>query len=137
MCGRECCKSLARREPPSQILAMECAVCKEERSSKVLVARGADDPRFGQAFQAAPLIVPNNDVKFHTNKKRSLEFAHRQGKSVVWSQAKDVASEAVLASARLTQDTMLQRRVGRSLRDVASRRRHAGGADRPPRPQRR
>ena len=68
-CGREHCKSLAGRESPTQILLMECALCKKERASKVLVAQGPDDPRFSLAFQAAPLIVPSNGVRTHTNKR--------------------------------------------------------------------
>ena len=70
-------------------------------------ADGGHDARF-RLFHKAPLIVPNNDVKAHTNIERSREYAESAQKAIVWSQAKDVASASVLQTKPMTSETELQ-----------------------------
>ena len=61
------------------------------------MAYGPDDPRLKEEkFQNALLVVANNDVKYDTNKKRSLHFAASRGEGATWSQAKDTPSTAAL-----------------------------------------
>ena len=98
--GASCLKAGCQRlagKPWDVIRGEECVVCQTERSSKQLVATGPDDPRFASdIFTSAPLIVPNNDIKFHTNKTRAQEFAVKTAQQIVWAQAKDVPSAEVL-----------------------------------------
>ena len=61
-----------------------------------------------KAFHRAPLLVPNNDVKAHTNIVRAREYADTAEKAIVWSQAKDVASAAVLQEKPVSPETKLQ-----------------------------
>ena len=75
----------------------KCAQCKEERTSRRLVAKGPDDSRFHEAkFTPAPAIFPNNDIKYDINKQRARVHAARVGEAITWVQAKDSPSHDAL-----------------------------------------
>ena len=40
----------------------------------------------------APVVFPNNDVKYDVNKRRARRFAHSRGEAITWVQAKDKPS---------------------------------------------
>ena len=72
MCGLPQCMELAHNKTsPDVILQNECSVCRAERTRRTRVAAGEDDPRFQEKMSSAVLIVPNNDIKSHANKKKS------------------------------------------------------------------
>ena len=41
-------------------------------------------------FEKAPAIVPNNDIKYDVNKKRSIRFAEEKKDTIFWSVAKEL-----------------------------------------------
>ena len=91
------------------VMALECSVCGVDRNSRKLVATDASEPRFQHdKFVTAPLIVPNNDVKYHTNLRRALEFAKKHTKRITWAQAKDSPGAEALKSVPISADTKMQ-----------------------------
>ena len=99
-CGDARCQQLAGSSW-EHIRTHECAACKSERLSKTRVASGSDDPRFSDPalpFIGAPLIVPNNDIKYHTNKTRARTLAADTQRLIVLVQAKDTPTSDVLKS---------------------------------------
>jgi len=75
----------------------ECSICKEERKSKILVAQGNQDARFGnEKFLKAPAIFANNDLKYESNKLRAQQYATRTGQAVTYVIAKDTPSAEAL-----------------------------------------
>ena len=100
LCGNARCSELVRTGATAeQIMNSECIVCKQERTRRARVARGPSDSRFNVHMHSAPLIVPNNDVKMHTNKQRAKLFAVNTKAQLIWIAAKDVASVEVLREA--------------------------------------
>ena len=99
-CGTDSCmdfKATFGKVPWEDRKQLECRACAVDRASRRLVAHGPDDPRLKEEkFQNALLVVANNDVKYDTNKKRSLHFAASRSEGVTWSQAKDTPSTAAL-----------------------------------------
>ena len=88
-CGDPRCQQLPdlwreqRNTPWETRRDMECTVCKAERRSRCRVATSAQDPRFqSDKFALAVSVVANNDVKYDTNKKRTLHFAQQSGEGV-------------------------------------------------------
>ena len=99
-CGQAQCRDLGvRNTTAEEVLKRECSVCSQERRRRARVAQSADDERFTTQMHSAPLIVPNNDVKMHTNKERGHLFAVNTGTQLIWIPAKDVASAEVLKEA--------------------------------------
>lgn len=81
---------------PSEILQQECAACKKDRASRKLVAQDTSDPRFSHAFRDAIAMFSTNDLKYHVNKRRAMDWARAKGKQVQIAVAKDIASASVL-----------------------------------------
>ena len=67
----------------------ECGQCKNERNRRNRVINEEDKRPYEDKFKTAPLIVPNNDVKYKVNKDRAVEWAREHGCAVLWSAAKD------------------------------------------------
>eukprot|EP00435_Cladocopium_sp_Y103_P052258 s774_g16.t1 len=96
-CGKESCAALvSKKETPEQILQHECATCSHDRASRELVARGSADPRFHAEFANAVSIFGTNDIKYHVNKVRAVQWATSRGKQVQLAVARDKASATVL-----------------------------------------
>ena len=113
-CGRKECRVLAhssldnvRQHKPKkrkrhtvtddEILAKECATCREQRASKARVAVGSSDPRFrSEKFANAPAISPNNDIKYDVNKTRAAQFAIHKSQSIMYAVAQDTPSMEAL-----------------------------------------
>ena len=96
-CGNEVCMHKAWAQmTPEQILATECEACALDRASRRLVAASTTDPRYSAAFQNAIAIFGTNDVKYHVNKLRAMQWAHQTQERVHFAIARDMASAAVL-----------------------------------------
>ena len=96
-CGNEVCMLKAWAQmTPEQILATECEACALARASRRLVAASTTDPRYSAAFQNAIAIFGTNDVKYHVNKLRAMQWAHQTQERVHFAIARDMASAAVL-----------------------------------------
>ena len=96
-CGNTtCAQLLSSNAKPQQILTDECAVCAAERVSRRLVAATPDDPRFGEAFQSATSIFSTNDIKYHVNKVRAIQWADAASVPLHYAVARDMASSTVL-----------------------------------------
>ena len=107
-CGRVECAALEGKDW-QLILAGECDNCRTQRASKQIVATGPDDIRFSNdTFRSAPLIVPNNDTKYHTNKTRSQLYSQLVGNKIEWAQAKDTPTAEVLQSTPCDINTKLK-----------------------------
>ena len=78
-----------------QIVARECHRCKHERCTRKRVA-SADDPRVAAAFADAVAIFPTNDIKYHVNKLRAVQWAGARLRHLYMAVARDRASSAVL-----------------------------------------
>ena len=95
-CGNKTCAKLASDNvAPDQILARECHRCKHERCTRKRVA-SADDPRVAAAFADAVAIFPTNDIKYHVNKLRAVQWAGARLRHLYMAVARDRASSAVL-----------------------------------------
>ena len=109
LCKEAACMALVDMGASCQeIVKKECKVCKRERARRARVARGSHDSRFVREMRSAALIVPNNDVKMHTNKQRAKLFAAQSGAQLVWVPAKDVASSEVMREDPLEAANKLQ-----------------------------
>ena len=96
-CGNTTClRLLDSHAKPQQIQDEECAVCATERASRRLVASTPDDPRFGTTFQAATSIFSTNDIKYHVNKVRAIQWADAASVPLHYAIARDTASSTVL-----------------------------------------
>ena len=96
-CGnRTCIRLLGPHAKPQQILNDECAACAAERASRRLVAAAPDDPRVGEAFQSAISIFSTNDLKYHVNKARAIQWANTASVPLHYAIARDTASSTVL-----------------------------------------
>ena len=96
-CGNTTClRLLLSHAKPQQILNEECSTCAAERASRRLVASTPDDPRFGQTFKAATSIFSTNDIKYHVNKVRAIQWADALSVPLHYAIARDVASSTVL-----------------------------------------
>ena len=99
MCGTQSCMQLVHEGArPDVILWKECSACKVERKRRARVAAQGDDSRLQGRMRSAVLIVPNNDIKSHANKKRAQAFAAETKAQLIWVPAKDKASNEVLKS---------------------------------------
>ena len=108
-CGTKACADLMEsKKAPEKILGEECAVCAADRRSRRLVATGDDDTRFAKEFAEAVSIFSTNDIKYHANKRRALEWAHARGKQVHVAVARDRASAAVLQEKPDLKDAKVQ-----------------------------
>jgi hypothetical protein len=70
----------------------ECKKCQLERCRRKRVVHEDFDEIHTDRFEKAPAIVPNNDIKYDTNKKRAIRFAHSKQETIFWSVAKDTVS---------------------------------------------
>eukprot|EP00438_Fugacium_kawagutii_P033974 Skav228932 [mRNA] locus=scaffold2181:248822:258688:+ [translate_table: standard] len=96
-CNNASCAALVQdKVTPDEIRRQECAACKEDRASRKLVAQDAADPRFSHAFRDATAIFSTNDLKYHVNKRRAMDWAHAHGQQVHIAVAQDTASANVL-----------------------------------------
>ena len=96
-CGNATCiRLLGSHAKPQQVLNDECAVCATERVSRGLVASTPDDPRFGTTFQSATSIFSTNDIKYHVNKVRAIQWANAASVPLHYAIARDMASSTVL-----------------------------------------
>ena len=95
LCGQEACMKLQKQASPRLILEQECQQCKAERKTRRLVAE-PNDPRFTERFLGAVSIFATNDVKYHVNKRRAVQWAQAQGEKLHIAVARDKASAAVL-----------------------------------------
>lgn len=86
---------LQKQASPRLILEQECQQCKAERKTRRLVAE-PNDPRFTERFLGAVSIFATNDVKYHVNKRRAVQWAQAQGEKLHIAVARDKASAAVL-----------------------------------------
>ena len=107
-CGNAVCGKIASANAsPEQILAQECRHCRTERCARQRVAT-ADDPRVAAAFADAVAIFPTNDIKYHANKLRALEWASARQRHLYIAVAQDTASSAVLNEKPHLADDKLQ-----------------------------
>ena len=107
-CGNAVCGKIASANAsPEQILAQECRHCRTERCARQRVA-AADDPRVAAAFADAVAIFPTNDIKYHANKLRALEWASARQRHLYIAVAQDTASSAVLNEKPHLADDKLQ-----------------------------
>ena len=106
-CGQTLCRALAqpslkrardkKSDVKQRIRLNECEMCKSERLSKALVAKGGHDERFrSEQFLSCPAVFANNDVKYEANKLRAKLFAAENGKSITYCPAKDSPSVEAL-----------------------------------------
>ena len=86
-----------------------CQLSPEERASRRRLITGPEDPRLREAkFQAAPLIVANNDSKYQVNKDRAKKYAKDAGAQLHWSIARDVASNEALQAQLCDKDRKIK-----------------------------
>ena len=96
LCGeRGCQKLIEEKACPRRIMEQECAQCKEERRTRKLVADPSDG-RFGDKFKTAIAIFATNDIKYHVNKARAVEWAKAHEQRIHIAVARDKASANVL-----------------------------------------
>ena len=67
-----------------------------DRRSRILVAQGDADTRFQNEFADAVAIFGTNDIKYHVNKLRAIQWANARQKQAYLFVAQDVASSVVL-----------------------------------------
>ena len=107
-CGNAVCGHIASHNvSPDQILAQECDHCRMERCTRQRVASD-HDPRVAAAFADAVAIFPTNDIKYHVNKLRALEWASARQRHLYMAVAQDTASSAVLHEKPHLADDKLQ-----------------------------
>ena len=107
-CGNAVCADIASQNvSPAQIRAQECNQCRTERCTRQRVASN-DDPRVAAAFADAVAIFPTNDIKYHANKLRALEWASARKRHLHIAVAQDTASSAVLHKKTHLADDKLQ-----------------------------
>ena len=101
---------LALLQPPvdkETILRNECEQCARERRTRQLVATSTDDPRFRDEFASAVTVFGTNNLKYHTNKLRALQWAAEHNETVAYAIAQDQPSAAVFqANPNLAQQKM-------------------------------
>ena len=51
---------------------------QKERKERIIVAFGPSDKRFTEKKLSAPAVVPNNDMKYELNKKKSAWIREQQ-----------------------------------------------------------
>ena len=74
----------------SEMQALECTACQEERRERARVSMSDDDPRFQQQpFEAAPYIHPHNVPKYYALQLRACEYAKQRRLCVNWVVAHD------------------------------------------------
>eukprot|EP00973_Karenia_brevis_P002895 393883-Karenia_brevis.AAC.1 len=74
----------------TDMVALECDVCRAERQARGHVVHGEEDARFQQApYDAAPYIHPNNLPKYVALQLRALVFARERQLCVHWVTAHD------------------------------------------------
>ena len=96
-CGNATCRQLlGSHAKPQQIQNDECAVCQAERASRRLVAATPDDPRFRETFHSAISIFSTNDIKYHVNKVRAIQWSEAASVPLHYAIARDTASSTVL-----------------------------------------
>ena len=89
------------RERKGFIESKECAMCKQQRQSKALVAADMKDNRFrGEAFVGSPAIFANNDLKYEADRVRAKFYAVAHEQALTYCPAKD----------KVTGDQIYQRR---------------------------
>ena len=81
---------------PEAIQEAECSYCAADRRSRILVAQGAADTRFQKEFADAVAIFGTNDIKYHVNKLRAIQWANARDKQPYLFVAQDVASSVVV-----------------------------------------
>ena len=65
---------------PEAIQEAECSYCAADRRSRILVAQGDADTRFQNEFADAVAIFGTNDIKYHGNKLRAIQWANARRK---------------------------------------------------------
>ena len=96
-CQRPACAALITQGlSPEAIQLAECDTCATDRRSRILVAQGDADSRFQNEFSDAVAIFGTNDIKYHVNKVRALQWANARGHLPYLFVARDLASAAVL-----------------------------------------
>ena len=96
-CQRPACAALITQGlSPEAIQLAECDTCATDRRSRILVAQGDADSRFQNEFSDANAIFGINDIKYHVNKVRALQWANARGHLPYLFVARDLASAAVL-----------------------------------------
>ncbi|CAL1133726.1 unnamed protein product, partial [Cladocopium goreaui] len=96
-CQRPACAALITQGlSPEAIQLAECDTCATDRRSRMLVAQGDADSRFQNEFSDAVAIFGTNDIKYHVNKVRALQWANARGHLPYLFVARDLASAAVL-----------------------------------------
>ena len=81
---------------PEAIQEAECSYCAADRRSRILVAQGDADTRFQNEFADAVAIFGTNDIKYHVNKLRAIQWANARQKQAYLFVAQDVASSVVV-----------------------------------------
>ena len=82
---------------PKAIQEAECSYCAADRRSRILVAQGDADTRFQNEFADAVAIFGTNDIRYHVNKLRAIQWANaRQKQAYLLFVAQDVASSVVV-----------------------------------------
>ena len=107
-CGNPQCETFTPKNlTPEAILAQECTCCRAERRTRQRVA-SEDEPRVAAAFADAVAIFPTNDIKYHVNKLRALQWANTRHRHLYIAVAQDTASSAVLQEKpQLNEDKLL------------------------------
>ena len=78
-CQRPACAALITQGlSPEAIQLAECDTCATDRRSRILVAQGDADSRFQNEFSDAVAIFGTNDIKYHVNKVRALQWANAE-----------------------------------------------------------
>ena len=84
-CKSQQCAALGTGDvPPHRIQQQECSVCAEDRASRALVVDANPDARCQEALENAVAIFGTNDIKYHVNKRRAMQWATSRGKPCTW-----------------------------------------------------
>ena len=112
LCDKILCSGLARqaaKAPTHELAAIfkrECQICEAERRSRCRLLKPEEPAEaagkeiwpelrldkeevYVGKFACAPSIFPNNDIKYHVNKKRGETYAQREKKGIIWVPASD------------------------------------------------
>ena len=81
---------------PEAIQEAECSYCAVDRRSRILVAQGDADTRFQNEFADAVAIFGTNNIKYHVNKLRAIQWANARQNQAYLFVAQDVASPVVV-----------------------------------------
>ena len=93
-CKTRKCERLCNNSAISfdDIRKQECSQCSIERTRRHRVLTEENSHLLGAArFKYAPIIVANNDLKYHINKTRAAKYARDTHQPILWCAADDHA----------------------------------------------